>query len=125
MAVPLPDRLLIVSHVLVRRSGEGLYVGGGFGRFLDSIAVHYREVAILTCYQEVPVAPDEYRLRSDNVEVLGIRPYARGGRLRRYTSMLLSAAHAALKLPSALRRGMSCMFGFPPLWGLSVPWQAG
>ena len=98
-----PGHLLIVSHVLAQQHGGEVYLQGGFGRHLDAFADRFERVTIVTCSKPVPEAPDEYRLRARNVTVVGLPPYASGGRIARISSMLRTALVAAYRLPGLMR----------------------
>lgn len=95
--------LLIVSHVLVRQRGPDAYLQGGFGRHLDAFADRAERVTIVTCSTLVDAAPDEYRLRAKNVDIVALPPFQGGGRLRRYWSMLWAAVVAGVRLPRLMK----------------------
>ncbi len=95
--------LLIVSHVLVAQHGGELYLQGGFGRHLDAFAERFERVTILTCAEHVKEAPDDYRLRAQNVTVAPLPPFAKaGGRFARYLSMVAASLRAVSRLPSLM-----------------------
>lgn len=92
--------LLVITHVEIRAFQGQHFLHAGFGKHLDALAARFRDVEMLTCLRHVDDRPNDYVLEATNVSVTPLRPIAWSrSRLRRLTSMLVTAFQAAALLP--------------------------